>query len=120
MQSEIQRTETPIEKAQRVSREMKEAGIKPEFNPIKRLVKNPTSKKEAFKSLCFSCQGGDSQYMADSTWREDVRNCSAWPPCPAHDFRPYKKKDGEETFAERISRWEASQKVQSTAKNANQ
>lgn len=89
------------------SGEIKRAKAKaPETNLVKRSLADPNSLKLEIHAICYCCFGGSEDGQPDDGWQEEIRDCSSWPPCPLHDFRPYKKAvDDEETFTQRSRRW---------------
>lgn len=67
--------EAPIEKAQRVSRERREAGEEIiRLNPMEKAKANPKSRALAINAKCWDCSGES---------RSEIRDC------PLYQFRPY-------------------------------
>lgn len=81
--------ETPIEKAQRIVREKREAGtfVEPERNWVKKSEADPKSLRLAINAACFQCLGGTEDSMPDPGWREDIRSCSVTT-CALNKVRP--------------------------------
>jgi hypothetical protein len=83
-------TETPIEKAQRIVRERREAGTlsSPERNWVRRAALADTkSLRLAINAACFQCLGGTMEDMPDPGWREEIRDCTVIS-CALHSVRP--------------------------------
>jgi|GEM_PF-4275988 len=59
-----------------------------EHNLIKKMNKNPASRKMAINAKCFECFGGTMEQMPDPGWREAIRQCTSHG-CPLRKFRPY-------------------------------
>lgn len=82
---------TALEKANRINRENRKAGIKveKEYNLMKKAKENPKSKKFAIYGQCFNCMGGTIDEMPDPGWQQSIRECTA-PGCSLYPHRPYR------------------------------
>jgi hypothetical protein len=81
--------ETPLEKAQRIVKERREAGtlMIPERNWVKKSEEDPKSLRWAINAMCFQCMGGTAEDMPDPGWREGIRDCTSLN-CALHKVRP--------------------------------
>ena len=54
------------------------------LNPLQKLQRNPKSRAQAVKAMCWQCMGEGN----DSGWRWGIGNCTI-PDCALYHFRPY-------------------------------
>ena len=77
-------TETPLQKAQRVMREKREAGEEIErLDPIEKARRNPKSLRLAINGKCWDCCCGQ---------RMEIKLCGVVD-CSLHPVRPYQDKE---------------------------
>ena len=88
-------SETAIQKAQRVQKERREAGISTErLTPTQKLAKNTKSRKQMIIAKCWDCSNKQKQ---------EITFCTVFS-CPLWIARPYQKtKPTEEEVAKYMS-----------------
>lgn len=80
--------ETPLERAQKRLREMREAGEEVErLDPIEKARRNPGSLRLAINGKCWECMGAGS----NANTRGMIRDCSIVL-CSLYSVRPYQDK----------------------------
>jgi len=76
------KAETPLQKAQRVMREKREAGeVIVRLDPIEKAKKNPKSLRLAINGKCWDCSSGQ---------RAEITHCTVTD-CTLYPVRPYSK-----------------------------
>jgi len=80
-----------VKKMQEALERRRASGIKnkpPENNLIKRYGLKEGTRKESIYMMCFSCEGGDIDYLPDPGWKKGIGNCVITD-CPLYKWRPY-------------------------------
>ncbi len=86
----VKETTTPLEKARQRMAELRSAGQTAErLSPIERAKRNPGSRSQAIKAMCWDCQGGDADPCVP--WR--IGNCLVID-CPLMPHRPHRRLAG--------------------------
>lgn len=63
----------------------------PEYNPIIKLKKNPTSLRKSINAFCAQCMGC-TEAAVEPGFRNEIRDCTA-KHCALWNVRPHQEKD---------------------------
>ena len=66
----------------------------PEYNPIRKLADNPSSKAQAIKAMCAHCMGCTADSV-EPGFRQSIFACTTTT-CPLYSVRPYRAKPAPE------------------------